>query len=99
MPDLDKAQLERKIRLVTLATLGFQNIGHELPYVTIASALQVDPSEVERWVIDGTLPFLPDACLEPRIYRFSSHSSWPHFRTPFPNLADSTRRPRNSEGL
>ncbi|KAF9809857.1 hypothetical protein IEO21_07218 [Rhodonia placenta] len=50
--NLDKAQLERKIRLVTLATLGFQNIGHELPYVTIASALQVDPSEVERWVID-----------------------------------------------
>ncbi|KAF9651741.1 PCI-domain-containing protein [Thelephora ganbajun] len=49
---LDKAQLERKIRLLTLASLGFQNIGKDVPYATLASALQVDQSEVERWVID-----------------------------------------------
>lgn len=54
MPDLDGAQLERKIRLLTLATLGFQNMGRDVPYSTVATALQVDPSEVESWVIDGT---------------------------------------------
>ncbi|CCM00434.1 uncharacterized protein FIBRA_02466 [Fibroporia radiculosa] len=54
--DLDKAQLERKIRLLTLATLGFQNIGHDVPYSSIASALEVDSSQVERWVIDGEFP-------------------------------------------
>ena len=52
---LDKAQLERKIRLLTLTSLGFQNIGKDVPYATLASALQVDQPEVERWVIDGML--------------------------------------------
>lgn len=55
---LDRAQLERKIRLLTLASLGFQNIGKDVSYATLASALQVDQSEVERWVIDGS-PFPP----------------------------------------
>ncbi|KAM5534416.1 hypothetical protein V8D89_011883 [Ganoderma adspersum] len=50
--ELDSAQLERKIRLVTLTTLGFQNIGRDVPYSAIASALQVEPSQVESWVID-----------------------------------------------
>ncbi|KAI9064881.1 PCI-domain-containing protein [Trametes sanguinea] len=50
--ELDSAQLERKIRLLTLATLGFQNMGRDVPYSVIASALQVDPSQVESWVID-----------------------------------------------
>ena len=51
--ELDSAQLERKIRLLTLATLGFQNMGRDVPYSTIASALQVEPTQVESWVIDG----------------------------------------------
>jgi len=50
--NLDKAQLERKIRLLSLTSLGFENIGRDLPYSTIATTLQVDPSEVEKWVID-----------------------------------------------
>jgi len=49
---LDKAQLERKIRLLTLASLAFKNIGLDLSYASIASALRVDPSEVEKWSID-----------------------------------------------
>lgn len=49
---LDKTELERKIRLLTLASLGFQHIGQDLPYATIASALQIDDSDVEKWVID-----------------------------------------------
>ncbi|OCH95934.1 PCI-domain-containing protein [Obba rivulosa] len=49
---LDKAQLERKIRLLSLATLGFQNIGRDMPYSVVAETLQVDVADVERWVID-----------------------------------------------
>ncbi|KAH9971432.1 PCI-domain-containing protein [Lactifluus volemus] len=50
---LDVTQLERKIRLLALADLGFQNIGQDLPYSRVATTLQVSPSEVERWVIDA----------------------------------------------
>ena len=50
---LDTTQLERKIRLLALADLGFQNIGHDLPYAQVSAALQVPAAQVERWVIDG----------------------------------------------
>lgn len=53
LPDLSDTELDHKMRLLTLATLGFKNIGQNLPYVKIAEALQVDVSEVEKWVIDG----------------------------------------------
>ncbi|CAL1700391.1 unnamed protein product [Somion occarium] len=53
--NLDKTQLERKIRLLSLATLGFQNVGRDLPYSAVASAIQVEESQVERWVIDGNI--------------------------------------------
>ena len=56
--DLDKAQLDRKIRLLSLATLGFQNVGADLSYATVASTIQIQESEVERWVIDGMSPLL-----------------------------------------
>ena len=56
--ELDRIQLERKIRLLTLASLGFKNIGQDLSYTSIGSALQVDPSEVEKWVIDGKPRFI-----------------------------------------
>lgn len=50
---LDRSELERKIRLLTLASLAFKNVGKNLPYSEIVDALQVDPSEVEKWVIDS----------------------------------------------
>ncbi|KAF5363986.1 hypothetical protein D9756_000250 [Leucocoprinus leucothites] len=50
--NLSNIELERKMRLLTLAALGFKNIGQNLPYTKIAEALQVDVSEVEKWVID-----------------------------------------------
>ncbi|KAJ3719491.1 PCI domain-containing protein [Lentinula raphanica] len=50
--DLDRTTLERKIRLLTLASLGFKHVGTNLPYDKIAEAIQVDVSQVERWVID-----------------------------------------------
>jgi len=46
------SELERKIRLLTLASLAFKHIGQSLSYAKVAEALQVDPSEVEKWVID-----------------------------------------------
>ncbi|KAI0722590.1 PCI-domain-containing protein [Earliella scabrosa] len=51
--ELDNALLERKIRLLTLATLAFQNIGRDVPYSIIAAALQVELTQVESWVIDA----------------------------------------------
>ncbi|KAF9006663.1 hypothetical protein BDQ17DRAFT_1324641 [Cyathus striatus] len=50
--NLDVTQLERKIRLLTLASLGFKHVGLNLSYTDIAEALQVEPSDVEKWVID-----------------------------------------------
>ncbi|KAJ3572262.1 hypothetical protein NP233_g3202 [Leucocoprinus birnbaumii] len=50
--NLSNTELERKMRLLTLAALGFKNVGQNLPYSKIAEALEVDVSEVEKWVID-----------------------------------------------
>ncbi|KAG7097359.1 hypothetical protein E1B28_004710 [Marasmius oreades] len=50
--NLERAQLEHKIKLLTLASLGFKNVGQDLPYSKIAEAIQVDISEIEKWVID-----------------------------------------------
>ncbi|KAJ2917498.1 hypothetical protein MD484_g2913, partial [Candolleomyces efflorescens] len=50
--NLDAAQLQRKIRLLALASLSSQYVGQQLPYPKIAETLQVDVSEVEKWVID-----------------------------------------------
>ncbi|KAF5333713.1 hypothetical protein D9611_002702 [Ephemerocybe angulata] len=51
--NLDSAQLQRKIRLLTLASLASQYVGQHLPYAKIAEALQLsDVADVEKWVID-----------------------------------------------
>ncbi|KAL0580738.1 hypothetical protein V5O48_001296 [Marasmius crinis-equi] len=50
--NLDQSQLEHKIKLLTLASLGFKNVGQNLSYTSIAEAIQVDIAEVEKWVID-----------------------------------------------
>ncbi|KAJ3739827.1 PCI domain-containing protein [Lentinula detonsa] len=44
-----------KFDFLPLASLGFKNIGTNLSYTKIAEAIQVDVSEVEKWVIDGKL--------------------------------------------
>ena len=53
LPELDRAQLERKIRLLSFASLGFSYVGHDLPYSKVASTLQIESSQVEKWAIDG----------------------------------------------
>ncbi|KAG8218990.1 hypothetical protein J3R82DRAFT_4733 [Butyriboletus roseoflavus] len=49
---LERSQLERKIRLLAFTSLAFDYIGRDLPYSTIASTLQIDTSQVEKWAID-----------------------------------------------
>lgn len=56
---LDKNDLERKVRLLVLADLGSRNIGRDIPYHEIASALQIDQSQVEACAIDGKSVFFP----------------------------------------
>ncbi|OAX78371.1 eukaryotic translation initiation factor 3 subunit M [Emergomyces africanus] len=44
--------LERKMRLLTLASLSTSTPSRSLPYDTIANALRIPRSDVEIWVID-----------------------------------------------
>ena len=44
--------LERKMRLLTLASIAASSATRSLPYAQIASALQVPSGDVEMWVID-----------------------------------------------
>jgi len=53
---LDRAALERKIRLLTLASLASHHLvpgAEELTYTLIASRLSVPESEVEEWVMSA----------------------------------------------
>lgn len=52
---VDLEIIERKIRLLTLATIASQKSDDHrvLPYSEIASALQIQDAEVEMWVIDA----------------------------------------------
>jgi translation initiation factor 3 subunit M len=50
---LDPAELERKIRLLTLESLTSTQVGKAVPYAQIANALQVPEQDVEKWVIQG----------------------------------------------
>ncbi|KAI1321041.1 hypothetical protein EDD11_008622 [Mortierella claussenii] len=49
---LDSEETLRKIRLLSLASLGSENLSRELSYQEIATALEVEEAEVELWVID-----------------------------------------------
>ncbi|KAF9898034.1 hypothetical protein BX616_004584, partial [Lobosporangium transversale] len=50
--ELNEEEALRKIRLLSLASLGSENLSRELSYHEIAKALEVDEAEVELWVID-----------------------------------------------
>ncbi|KAG8741352.1 hypothetical protein FRC10_002969 [Ceratobasidium sp. 414] len=50
---MDKDNLLRKIRLLTLASIASAKIGRDVSYAEVASALQVQDSEVETWAIDA----------------------------------------------
>lgn len=51
--ELDADQLDRKMRLLDLASLCSRSVSREVPYSEIASVLSISESQVESWVIDG----------------------------------------------
>ncbi|KAH6853825.1 hypothetical protein B0I37DRAFT_420927 [Chaetomium sp. MPI-CAGE-AT-0009] len=49
---LDNEKLQRKMRLLTFASLAASTPNREIPYANIAKALQIPLEEVEMWTID-----------------------------------------------
>lgn len=49
---LDNEKLQRKMRLLTFASLAASTPNREIPYANIAKALQIPSEEVEMWTID-----------------------------------------------
>ncbi|KAK4220093.1 hypothetical protein QBC37DRAFT_393876 [Rhypophila decipiens] len=49
---LDHEKLQRKMRLLTFASLAASTPNREIPYANIAKALQVPVEDVEMWTID-----------------------------------------------
>jgi translation initiation factor 3 subunit M len=49
---LDHERLQRKMRLLTFASLAASTGNREIPYQNIAHALQIPTEEVEMWTID-----------------------------------------------
>eukprot|EP01116_Phalansterium_solitarium_P002137 TRINITY_DN1199_c0_g1_i1.p1 TRINITY_DN1199_c0_g1~~TRINITY_DN1199_c0_g1_i1.p1 ORF type:complete len:395 (-),score=59.68 TRINITY_DN1199_c0_g1_i1:127-1311(-) len=66
---LDEQASESKIRCLTLATLGSQS--NQVPYSTVATALQVDESEVESYVVTA----ISDSVIDARLDQLRRHVS------------------------
>ncbi|KAI9594648.1 hypothetical protein BDF19DRAFT_444409 [Syncephalis fuscata] len=49
---LSSEEVLRKMRILTLASIGAERLGIEVPYADIAKALEIETDEVEIWVID-----------------------------------------------
>lgn len=60
----DVEQNVTKMRLLSLASLGSENLARELSYSEIASALEIPDTEVEMWVIDVIRAGLVEAKLD-----------------------------------
>ncbi|KAJ1940254.1 hypothetical protein FBU59_003869, partial [Linderina macrospora] len=48
--DIEKAS--DKMRLLTVASIAAESLGQDVPFSTIAEAIEVDADEVEVWIID-----------------------------------------------
>jgi hypothetical protein len=96
--ELELPKLERKIRLLTLASIGFQNTGQDLAYSKIAASLQIELSEVEVWVIDGVSPspFMSRIVVD---FRMRSHSSRLAFGKTISNQPDFASDPFNRANI
>ncbi|KAF9435344.1 hypothetical protein BGZ76_006476 [Entomortierella beljakovae] len=82
---LDGEETLRKIRILSLASLGSENLTRDLSYQDIAKALEVEESEVELWVIDVIRAGLVEAKLNQvskvvvinrSIYRTFGNAQW-----------------------
>jgi len=74
--DLDEATLDRKIRLLTIASLS-AHASHTrtLSYSTIAKALNVPSEDVEVWIIDSIRSGLVEGKLSQQKQEFNIHRS------------------------
>jgi len=79
-----------KMRLLSLASLGSENLSRELTYAEIASNLQISEDEVEMWVIDVIRAGLVEAKLDQlnktvivhrSIYRVFGKEQWKKLST------------------
>ncbi|CAD6503887.1 BgTH12-05631 [Blumeria graminis f. sp. triticale] len=52
LENLDHEKLQRKIRLLTMASLAARDSTREIKYSKIAKSLVIPPEDVEMWVID-----------------------------------------------
>jgi translation initiation factor 3 subunit M len=50
---LDKAALEKKMRLIALTALASTRVGKEISYARIAQEIEIPESDVEAWVIQS----------------------------------------------
>lgn len=82
---LEEEETLRKIRLLSLASLGSENLTRELSYQEIAKALEVEEGDVELWVIDVIRAGLVEAKLNQvsklviisrSIYRTFGNAQW-----------------------
>ncbi|KAJ1994827.1 hypothetical protein GGI25_001488 [Coemansia spiralis] len=48
--DIERAS--DKMRLLTVASLAAESLGQDVPFATVAQAIEVDEDEVEMWIID-----------------------------------------------
>lgn len=79
-----------KMRLLSLASLGSENLARELTYADIAKNLQIQEEEVEMWVIDVIRAGLVEAKLDQlnktvivhrSIYRVFGQEQWKKLST------------------
>ncbi|KAI1780090.1 hypothetical protein F4818DRAFT_401762 [Hypoxylon cercidicola] len=70
---LDSAALEKKMRLLTFASLAAQTSSREIPYTAIAKALQIPLEDVELWTIDVIRANLVEGRLSQQTKVFKVH--------------------------
>jgi len=72
---LDHEKLQRKMRLLTFASLAASTPNREIPYANIAKALQVPVEDVEMWTIDVVRAKLVEGRLSQQQKVFLVHRS------------------------
>ncbi|KAF7723879.1 hypothetical protein EC973_001551 [Apophysomyces ossiformis] len=88
----------QKIRLLSLASLGSENLARELTYAEIAKSLEISEDDVEMWVIDVIRAGLVEAKLDQlnktvivhrSIYRVFGKEQWKQLSTRLNTWKDS----------
>ncbi|KAG0166742.1 hypothetical protein DFQ28_008639 [Apophysomyces sp. BC1034] len=88
----------QKIRLLSLASLGSENLARELTYAEIAKSLEISEEDVEMWVIDVIRAGLVEAKLDQlnktvivhrSIYRVFGNEQWNQLSTRLSTWKDS----------